>query len=308
MTSLPFDVLMEILPLIEFTDLTVIARTNKDLSGYALDRLYGHITSRNMKARPRSRHRIYPPVLRDALRITLNLRTLKLDIDGKHSWVLTPALGVFKLRSFSSFTYADEALINFLHDQTELEEIALTHSCFDFGPRIPWEFPNLKKFDGPMSWVDIIIPHNPVSHVVVSSIASGGAITSLGLTAAPINHLEIPIRAMHGRDFMNLRALLPDLKELVLVILPDWSRNNGIPDLASWLRDLLASFSNVNTFRLSGYYSENNWQEDSHFVKKATEQAPAVRSFCLKYSNRMVTGRFIVNWAKRTHGWEAIAE
>ncbi|KAJ7352318.1 hypothetical protein DFH08DRAFT_650440, partial [Mycena albidolilacea] len=194
MTSIPFDVLLEILPLIDSSDLPAMARTNRYLSDFALDRMYGSISSKNMHAACQSvgsnpnlarrvksleinRHnhghgthlQTILPVFRDVLRVTSNLRTLKLDIDGKHSWVLKAALGVFKLRSFSCSAYTDQDLLDFLHDQTELEEIVFSHSYSfpEHGAPVPWKFPGLKKVDGPMSWIDMIVPGQPVSHVSI---------------------------------------------------------------------------------------------------------------------------------------------
>jgi hypothetical protein len=239
MTSIPFDVLMEILPLVETSDLLAMARTNRDLSDYALDRIYGHISSKNMKAacqsvssNPRLAQRVRSleinhsdhgahlesilPSFRDALRVTLNLRTLKLDIDGSRSWVLKPALGAFKLRSFSCSTYTDQDLLDFLRDQTELEEIMLSHSYTFIEQGAPIKFLALKKFHGPMSWADLIIPHEPVSHVEISYIGHGSPIASLGLSTAPIRHLRIPIHAVDKRQPRELQVLFPALNNLVL--------------------------------------------------------------------------------------------
>jgi hypothetical protein len=243
MTSIPFDVLMEILPLVETSDLLAMARTNRDLSDYALDRIYGHILSKNMKAacqsvssnpslaqRVRSLEINYShgdhgyhlesilPSFRDALRVTLNLRTLKLDINGNHSWVLKPALGAFKLRSFSCYAYTDQDLLDFLRDQTELEEIMLSHSYTFIEHGAPIKFPGLKKFHGPMTWADLIIPHEPVSHVEISYIGHGSPIASLGLSTAPIRHLRIPIHAVDKRQPRELKVLFPALKNLVLTV------------------------------------------------------------------------------------------
>ncbi|KAJ6577524.1 hypothetical protein B0H19DRAFT_1120208 [Mycena capillaripes] len=339
MNSIPFDVLMEILPLVSSSDLPALARTNKDLSDHALNRMYSHISSQNVAAacqsvssnpslalrvksleinragRVISIDSILPP-LRDALRVTLNLRTLKLDIDGRHSWVLKPALGVFKLRSFSCSAYTDQDLLDFLRDQTELEEIVLSHSYsfIERGSQIPWIFPLLKKFNGPMSWVDLIIPQQPVSHVVISYIRPGSSIASLGLTTAPIRHLQIPLHALEQIHVRELKGMFPVLENLVLTISQVWVIRpvSHIP-LPHWLRDLLESLSTVHDLEILGYRPQDEGEHDpTKFVKTATEKAPAVRRFLVQYSKSdgriaMVNDRTVC-WTKGINGWQCIEQ
>jgi hypothetical protein len=249
MTSIPFDVLLEILTLVNFSDLPTLALTTRNVSASVLDQLYNHIQVRgkNMEAacqsiasNPELARRVHTlevereahgahlesilPALHAALRTTINLRFLVLDIDGRHSWVLKSAIGALKLRSFSCFTYTDQDLLDFLHDQTDLEEIVLGHSFIPYGRPISWRFPNLRKINATMSWVDNIVPGNPVSHVGISYIASNtpGALTSLGLTTTPIRHLEVPLHGVHPIPFQQLNALFPALEELTLSITVNW--------------------------------------------------------------------------------------
>ncbi|KAJ7036861.1 hypothetical protein C8F04DRAFT_1086340 [Mycena alexandri] len=333
MTSIPFDILMEIMPLIDFPDLTAMARANRDLSGYALDRLYERISSRNIEAacqsisanhtlaqRVRSlevnredhgRHlESILPALQNALRSTSNLGILKLDVDGSHSWVLKSAMGVFKLRSFSCCAYTDEDLLSFLHDQTDLEDIRLSHSFVERGPPAPWSFLHLKKFDGPMSWVDTILPGQPVSHVVVSHIRMASpSLTSLGLATVPIRHLQIPLHGLHEISSSTLKVLLPAIERLTLTM----GRNMFVPlDTPVWLEDLLATLSTVRNCDIMEYQPQDEWErrEDNvtHLVKTATRRAPAMWKFSLQYSmQHTATGmeHRSVCWERGIKGWEA---
>ncbi|KAJ7676275.1 hypothetical protein B0H17DRAFT_1207408 [Mycena rosella] len=248
MPSIPFDILTEILPLLDPGVLAAVARTNKDLSAYALDLIYSHVRCRNMKgacqsiaSNPGLAVRVhlleitpiyhwstsdvesFLPILRDALRITINLHTLILDIQGGHSWVLKPAIGVITLRSFSCSVYTDQTLLDFLHSQSDLEEIVLQHSFIPYSRSVPWKFPRLKKLNAPMSWVDTIAPHNPVSHVMISEIVSRAAITSLGLTTTSIRQLDIPLHAVHDKPFEELKALFRELEDLTLTMKFNWA-------------------------------------------------------------------------------------
>ncbi|KAJ7470896.1 hypothetical protein FB451DRAFT_1176097 [Mycena latifolia] len=329
MLPIPYDVLMEILPLVHFADLATLARANKTLSAYALDRIYNHIHCRNMKgaceaiaSNPTLATRVHTleitreyhwnrddiesflPPLRDALRITLNLRTLILDIDGHHS-CLGDSLGVFKLRSFSCSAYTDDDLLKFLNDQSELEELVLKHSAA-YARSGPWKFPNLRKLNAPMSWVDTIAPHNPVSDVVVSHIIVNGAISSLGLTSTPIRRLEIPIHAVDRKPFQELKALLPALEELSLVMSHNWGIPMAdIPDMPKWLQDLLLHLSNVESLAIICYYPNEPWfNDDAHLVKKATEHAPRIRKISLKHRTSPGIGWRAVDWTRGSNGWE----
>ncbi|KAJ7510531.1 hypothetical protein B0H11DRAFT_1192788 [Mycena galericulata] len=327
MSYIPFDILMEILPLVDFPDLPAMALTNKGLSTYALDRMYRHIVSKNMKGAcesvasnlslarrvksleiNRSIHGAHLqyilPALRDALQNTLNLRTLKLDIDGHHSWVLEHALGAFKLHSFSSLGYTDEHLIDFLHDQIELEEIRLMHSFIQYRSPLPWIFPKLQKFEGPMSWIEEIVPRQPVSHIVVSQIVSHGAnISALGLTTAPIRHLQIPFHAVDKRSHGELKTLFPAVVDLAFTIDDSWPTRNN-PDMAMWLQDLLATLSTVENVCLLGRFDLLSDEDDTKsFVHKVTARAPGVRRFNLEIRRRGTWPR-MVYWTRIDSGWE----
>ncbi|KAJ6553488.1 hypothetical protein DFH09DRAFT_585590 [Mycena vulgaris] len=331
MVPIPFDVLMEILPFIDSPDLTRMARANKDLSGYALDRMYAHIRCRSMQSacgsiasNPSLARRVrcleinrenngtdiesFLPALRDILPMTVNLRTLVLDIEGNHSWVLTPALGAFKLRSFSCCTFTDQHLLDFLQDQTEVEEISLAHSFIPYGRSVPWKFPKLRKLSGPMTWVDTILPHNPVSHVVISHISTTAAITSLGLTNTPIRRLEIPFQALRPNPVNELKVLFPALDDITLTIPFDWTtRNSPTQDLSGWLQDLFAALSSVKQVSLFSYRLGDTWlQDEPYFVKRVTERAPGVRTFYLQYRDtRTSTGKRVVCWTRGINGWES---
>ncbi|KAJ7760665.1 hypothetical protein DFH07DRAFT_816341 [Mycena maculata] len=331
MISFPFDVFMEILPLVDFTDLAAMAATNKDLSAYALDRMYQHIVSKNMQracesiaSNPSLAQRVQSleinrsdhganietilPALRDALRNTRNLRTLKLDVDGQHSWILTPSLGVFKLRSFSSMSYTDQPLLDFLHHQTELEELRLAHSFIESQSPVPWDFPHLKKFDGPMSWIEVVVPRHPVSHVIVTHVSSVyGTLAAMGMTTAPIRHLQIPFHAMHKRTYEELKILFPALVDLTIT-------NDAVPHnqtivsslsawVQGWLQGLLAAISTVESVCLLGYDLTDECDEET--VRKMTERAPAVRKFSLQ-DRGLGSGRNsrMIHWERRSSGWE----
>ncbi|KAJ7746297.1 hypothetical protein B0H16DRAFT_1726476 [Mycena metata] len=312
MSFIPFDILMEIMPLIDLPDLTVIARANRDLSGCALDRLYEEISSRNMAAACQSisaNHTLAQrvrsleinrkdharhlgsilPALRDALRCTSNLRILKLDVDGSHSWVLKSAIGVIKLHSFSCCAFTDEDLLSFLRDQTDLEDIRLSHSYIQRGPPAPWRFLRLKKFDGPMSWADTLIPGQPVSHVVVSHITNiSPSLTSLGLVTVPICHLQVPLHGLHEIPFTTLKLLLPAIENLTLTM----GTNMFVPlDTPVWLEDLLATLSTVRNCSILEYQPKDEWEglesNTTHLVKTATRRAPAMWKFMLQYSSRL---------------------
>ncbi|KAJ7352317.1 hypothetical protein DFH08DRAFT_84376 [Mycena albidolilacea] len=325
MTSIPFDVLLEILPLVDSSDLPAMARTNRYISDFALDRMYGSISSKNMQAACQSvasnpslarrvkslemnRHKhghgahlqTILPVFRDVLRATSNLRTLKLDIDGKHTWVLKAALGVFKLRSFSCSAYADQDLLDFLHDQTELEEIVFSHS-YSFperGTPVPWKFPGLKKVDGPMSWIDMIVPGQPVSHVSISYITPGSRLASLGLTTAPILHLQIPLGPLKESRSEALKTLFSSVEDLVLT-----TENSGTmyaePSIPYVVQRVLEALPTVKDCRIIGYDPLN---EEEHVVKTATQKAPAVRRFTMQFTGTIGDRRTIC-WTRGISGW-----
>ncbi|KAJ7199561.1 hypothetical protein B0H12DRAFT_1244627 [Mycena haematopus] len=329
MTYLSFDVLMEILPLIDSSDLPAMARTNRFFSDYALNAIYGHISSKNMQAacvsvtsNPSLAQRVESlevnfldhgpkihsilPAFRDALRVTLNLRSLKWDIDGKYSWVFKSALGAFKLRSFSCSAFTDQDLLDFLHDQTELEEIVLSHSYSfpESGPSVPWQFPSLKKFNGPMSWIDMIVPHHPVLHVTISYIGRGSSIASLGLTTAPIQDLRIPIHAFEKTQPNELKALFSSLKHLVLMMAPPWPTSTISVPVPRLRRDVLGALSTVKDCEIIGYVLHDEGEHDaSSFVKTATENAPAVRRFLVQYITRGRPANTIC-WTKEIGGWK----
>ncbi|KAJ6468326.1 hypothetical protein C8R45DRAFT_1018306 [Mycena sanguinolenta] len=329
MTYLPFDVLAQIFPLIDSSDLPAIARTNKSLSDHALNAMYGHISSRNMQAacvaitsNPSLAQRVKSlevnrhdhgrhidsilPAFGDALRVTLNLRALKWGIDGKHSSVFKFALGAFKLRYFSCSAYTDQDLLNFLHDQTELEEILFTHSYLfpENGPP-PWQFSSLQKITGSMSWIDVIVPHHPVSHIAISYISRGGSLASLGRTTAPIVDLRIPIHALEKRQPTELKALFPFLERLVLVTTYTWETSELPVPVSQLLRDLLAALPAVTECELIRirYDRAAHPEEEEHnasiFFKTATENAPAIRRFSVQIGMHTV-----VCWTKEIGGWK----
>ncbi|KAJ7220210.1 hypothetical protein GGX14DRAFT_560028 [Mycena pura] len=326
MSSLPFDVLMEIMPHIDFPDLPAVARTNKELSAYALDRIYEHIPPKALRmacasisANPALARRVKAlelnsdtyalhlesilPAISDALRTTPNLRALTLNVDGSHAWVLKPAIGVFKLRSLSCFFFTDDNLIDFFHDQTALEEITLTHSFVRRTRPITWTFPNLKTFDGPMSWADAMRPPG-LSRVVISHIVAGGSLDLLG--TLPIRHLQIPLHAAHKSSPAEFGALFPALEYLVLsTALDRWGvpLRVAIPGLSEWLRDLLAELHTVQSFHLLEYSPEPD-RDATYFVKTVTERAPWIREVSLRYSKYIRSGQRLVVWKRGVNGWE----
>ncbi|KAF7375269.1 hypothetical protein MSAN_00413600 [Mycena sanguinolenta] len=338
MTYLPFDVLMEIFPLLDSSDLPAMALTNRSFSDYALSAIYEHISSQNMQAacvsitsNPSLAQRVKSlevnrhdhgrhidsilPAFRDALRVTLNLRALKWDIDGRHSWVFKSALGAFKLRYFSCSAFTDQDLLDFLHDQTELGEIVLTHSYLfpENGPP-PWRFSSLNKFTGSMSWIDVIVPHHPVSHIAISYISRGGPLASLGLTTAPIVDLRIPIHALEKRQPGELKRLFSSLEHLVLITRYAWETPTLSIPVSHLLRDVLGALSTVTDFELIGYdlstHHEEGEQNASNLFKIATEKAPVIRRFLVEYVTRvgrhMMPTSIVVCWTKEIGGWKEV--
>ncbi|KAJ7183267.1 hypothetical protein C8R46DRAFT_1027024 [Mycena filopes] len=339
MTSIPYDVLMEIMPLVDFRDLTAMARANRSLSGYALDRLYARISSRNMRAacqsvsaNPTLAQRVRAlhvnrsdhgtqldsilPALGDALRVTTNLRTLKLDVDGSHSWVLKSGLGAIKLQSFSCFAYTDEDLLNFLHDQTDLEDITLSHSFIERGPPVPWRFLHLRKFDGPMSWIEAVVPGHPVSHLVISHMTNfRPSLASLGLTTVPLLHLQIPLQSLRQIPSPILPVLLPAIESLTLPMDEDVAAIFSTPETPVWLQDVLSSLPTVKDVVILKYQFKDEWErpqgDTTYFVDTATKMAPAICKFTLSYRMRSTPTAMthqIVSWERGIKGWAATEE
>ncbi|KAK7032762.1 hypothetical protein R3P38DRAFT_770396 [Favolaschia claudopus] len=337
MASIPLDVLLEILPFVDRVDLPAMARSNRYLSHYALDQIYGHIASKHMQAaclsttsNPALAQRVkflelnravhglqlqaILPFVRDALRVCSNLQTLKLDVDGNHSWVLPtgPERGVFKLRAFSCATFITQDLLEFLRDQDELEDISFSHSYLftaERGPPRPWRFPLLKKFEGPMSWIDTIVPNHPVSNITVSYVKAGAAssLAALELTTVPIRHLQIPLHALQDRDLEGLGALFPSLEVLILTVALTWPKTTPSASILHFVRDLLGVLSTVQIFEIIGFTASNEAENDSllHVVQTATEKGhPSLRQFSVQYRDGYGTNTSRVYWTKADRGWE----
>ncbi|KAJ7131706.1 hypothetical protein C8R43DRAFT_657669 [Mycena crocata] len=204
---------------------------------------------------------------------------------------------MFELRSFSCLAYTDENLLEFLHDQRELEEIVLAHSYVEFGRPVQWKFPNHRTFDGPMSWADAIVPHRSVSHVVICHNITGGQITSLGLTAAPISSLQITAHAMCRKPLADLKTLFPALKNLTLTMGVNWpTQLNGF---RIFLDGSGIFLSTIESFGLLAYY-----RDDVQFINEVTARAPAVRRFSLHYCKHVGMENRLVCWTKEVNGWE----
>ncbi|KAJ7650842.1 hypothetical protein FB45DRAFT_888943 [Roridomyces roridus] len=330
MSNIPVDVLLEILPLVRLRDLGSLARANKYLSEHALDRMYEHIDFKHIKkachsivANPDLARRVKTlqldtnspthglfllPFVSGALCVTQNLRTLRLDVDGHYSQILRDARSVFKLRSFSCSCYTDDDFVGFLREQTELEELRLTHSYVESSQTASgaWHFPHLQKFEGPMSWVETIVPKHPVSHLTVTTVTSVMPdISALGLTAVPIKYLRIPFHAVGSRTSEELQVLLPALESLFITASRSrTTMSRNVPHtVQDWLRDLLQKIPTIERVGILGWVDFEGGVDLESFVTKATELAPAVREFTVQRTSLFGKEDRVRVLEKGSDGW-----
>jgi len=325
MVPIPFDVILDILRYTTTSELAVMTQTNKDLSGYALDRLYDHINHRNMAQacqtiaqNPSIAKRVrtleidhithYPqrdsilPPLRDALACTTNLRRLALNIHGKHGWVFKGCLGVFKLESFSCGFYLDKDVLSFLSDQTELESLTFSHSLSAINFQLDASYlPKLTKVSAPMSWIDILVPNRPVSDVTITAIVFGKSPSSLQLSSSTVTRLQMPLHTFIYMPLPYVKSLSPVLRSLCL----DASDNSSSTlKIMTWLRDLLPSLSSLRHFTLLGYRDPTD-QPLSSFITEVTSQAPHLDKFSV---TRADEEQIMLSWNRTKGGWLECSE
>jgi hypothetical protein len=183
MSSIPIDVLQEILGHVRKADLATLCRVNKIFCSCSQDVLYREINdgderviqtlakSTDLARRVRSFDIIHsPPELPTALRNMSSLRRLNLRNDSDVS-VLDGC--TFKLDSFSCSFPCSESLQNFLNSQPSLTDITLFDDCYDPFPLFDERcLPNLTRVSAHPPCLCLIIPGRPVREVSMFSYPS----------------------------------------------------------------------------------------------------------------------------------------
>ncbi|KAJ7056712.1 hypothetical protein C8F01DRAFT_1154651 [Mycena amicta] len=336
MISLPFDVFMEILPLIDYHDLPVLARANRNMSILALDRLYASIPAKHFVAAgtsisansalalrvrsleiTREEHEkvsnaVLIPLLQDVFAATTNLRNLVLHLQGTFSVVLRSAR--FKLQTLSCTTFTDQHLVTFLRDQADLEELTLTHSLVPMSSRDSraWNLPNLRRFTGSMTWVDSILPCTPLlSHLVITSTRAGRQDMEV-LGTVPLQHLQIPFNAVDGASPAQMKRLLPHVQSLTLELGPLW-RTFLVPTSTTgattehWLVDVLPSLSTVRCVSVLGFNPSNGdttTQNTVEFIRRVTARASTVCEFSVRFGRATSADQSTWVWKRVRNDWE----
>ncbi|KAF7329761.1 F-box domain-containing protein [Mycena kentingensis (nom. inval.)] len=295
MASLPFDVLMEILPLLHAKDLPALARANKDLSYYALNRIYASIPAKSfvpaagsILANPALALRVKSikitqavhgsglsktlvDLVNDVLATTPNLRHLTLDAEGPYSHLLSGT--ACRLHTFSCCFYTSADLVDFVQRQSELEELSLTHSLVPI-PHEPFFFPKLCRLVAPMSWVDEILPNSVVSHLEITSIRRHTSLVFQKLPAAALRYLKLPFFAVKNMHPTVLRDMMPTVESLALVNVGLGTWTTMEPWLVASL-PVLSHICAVSIFDLPDLTRDDDLEESLlRFVRTATANAP----------------------------------
>jgi hypothetical protein len=237
MSSIPVDVLREILEYVDKNDLVTLCRVNKIFCTCSRDVLYRKIIfeaegiirtlaqSTDLARRVRSFQIRQPsPELATALRNMSSLRSLYLYGISDDASILDGC--TFKLESFTCpFPYS-ESLQNFLNSQP-----SITHVTFMSGRKPVPSFderclPNLTQVGAHPSWLGKLIPGRPVRVALVYSPPSIGPtdLSFFTLSTTPIQKLCINYDMLYPKPVSLLVSIFPSLVYLeVNAYAVDWT-------------------------------------------------------------------------------------
>ena len=235
MSSIPIDVLREILEHVREADLATLCRVNKVCCSYSRDVLYRHIyenphviqtlaQSTDLARRVRWFCNTYErPELATALRNMSSLRSLDLGFLDDAS-ILDGC--TFKLESFTCPFPYDELLQKFLNSQP-----SITHVTFLSGRNPVPSFdgkclPNLTQVSANPSWLGKLIPGRPVRVVLVYSPSSTDStdLSFFTLSTTPIQKLCINYDMLYPKPVSLLVSIFPSLVYLeVNAYAVDWT-------------------------------------------------------------------------------------
>ncbi|KAF7312031.1 F-box domain-containing protein [Mycena indigotica] len=333
--SLPFDVLMEILPWIEYKDLPALASSSKAMSILALDRLYASIPAqcflgagtsicnnptlaqRVLSLEVNRKHNgknsdIVIPLLSNVLNTTVNLRHLVLHMGGSYCKVLQ--FSRFQLHTLSCHAFTDHHLITFLRQQTELKELVLAHSLppIPKGRSHPWKFQQLESFDGPWTWAESILPKTPLlSRLMVTSAPSRPCNLKV-LADAPIRQLRIPFPAVVPQGTADqIRQLIPRLDSLAILLDTGFMsllKTNPIPALEQWLITTLSAVTTIRCLAIYGFRTSDRQTSNTiNFIQNVTAEAPRVLEVSIVYGPQMdVDAGATCVWKRVSgHDWDS---
>ena len=225
-TSIPVDVLREILEHVRYADLPALCRVNKIFCSYSQDVLYREIynqgkdltqtlaqsTDLARRVRLFSTYTDYPE-LAAALRNMSSLRILELWYYGDVELVLDGC--TFKLDSFKTTLPYSESLQQFLISQPSITHLGffMDHKSM---PRFDERcLPNLTRIHAHLSWLSILIPGRPVTEVTTRS-ASDIDLSFFTLSTTPIQKLRIPYDRLFPNPVSLLVSIFPSLVHLVV--------------------------------------------------------------------------------------------
>jgi hypothetical protein len=229
MSSIPIDILREILEHVRKADLATLCRVNKIFCSCSRDVLYREINfeaahviqtlakSTDLARLVRSFKQYYLCLeLATALRNMSSLRSLYLNGIDDDAFILDGC--TFKLNSLScSFPYS-ESLQKFLNSQQSLTKLTIWS---DYKPLTPFDegcLPNLTHIRAMPSWLSILIPGRPVREVFVLSHTNIDS-TDWGfftLSTTPIQKLRIHFDMLYPKPISLLVSIFPSLVHLKL--------------------------------------------------------------------------------------------
>jgi hypothetical protein len=223
MSSIPVDVLREILGHVRKVDLATLCRVNKIFCSCSQNVLYREIyngeehviqtlaQSTDLARRVRSFGTVCSsPELATALRNMSSLRSLYLDVDDAS--ILDGC--TFKLDSFTCYFPNSESLQNFLNSQPNLTDITLPEEYEPFPPVDERSLPNLTRVCAVPSWLSVLIPGRPVREVYVSLSFSSTDLGFFTHSTTPIQKLWIKYDKLYPRPVSHLVSLFSSLVHL----------------------------------------------------------------------------------------------
>ena len=233
MTSIPLDVLREILEHVGKAELVVLCQVSKVCCYFSQDVLYRKILvymdtrvirtlaqSTDLARRVRSfESHYFWPELPTALHNMSSLRTLILDTIDDPSSILDGC--TFKLDSFAcNFPY-DESLRKFLNSQPGLTNLRLHSRLKDSSAAFDDTcLPNLTQVTAYLSWLRSLVPGRPVKKVMELEPYDEDdiGINFFTLSTAPIQKLSLNYYNLYPKTGSFMVSMFPSLVHLAVDI------------------------------------------------------------------------------------------
>ena len=224
-SSIPLDVLLEILKYARKADLPTLCRTNKILCSCSQNFLYREVYAPDKRAiqtlarstdlarRVRSFYTSCEcPELATFLRNMSSLRIL--DLNAMDASILNGC--TFKLDSFTCCFRYSESLQIFLNGQINLTDITFFEDCEPFPPFDETCLPNLTCVYAEPSWLNVLIPGRPVNDVAVFSTGSfySPDLSFFTLSATPIERIWFRFGMLYSNPASLLVYIFPSLVHL----------------------------------------------------------------------------------------------